>query len=223
VSFIRIVSGKFERDMTVIHTRTGERVRLSNSQRLFAQDRETVDDAFAGDVAGLVGNHDFLIGDTLSTDPSVSFDEIPRFAPECFAYLHNRSTAKYKRFRAGLEQMLKEGVVTEFTMVDAIGNPIPLLGAVGPLQFEVLQHRLEGEYGAETRLEHGSWSFARWMKPKNGDPKAMPAMSMGINLARDQHGALVALIPSEWTMNTFIEKNADWIVSETPFPPPKTE
>jgi len=223
VSFIRIVSGKFERDMTVIHTRTGERVRLSNSQRLFAQDRETVDDAFAGDVAGLVGNHDFLIGDTLSTDPSVSFDEIPRFAPECFAYLHNRSTAKYKRFRAGLEQMLKEGVVTEFTMVDAIGNPIPLLGAVGPLQFEVLQHRLEGEYGAETRLEHGSWSFARWMKPKNGDPKAMPAMSMGINLARDQHGALVALIPSEWTMNTFIEKNADWIVSETPFPPPKAE
>jgi peptide chain release factor 3 len=223
VSFIRIVSGKFERDMTVIHTRTGERVRLSNSQRLFAQERETVDDAFAGDVAGLVGNHDFLIGDTLSTDPSVSFDEIPRFAPECFAYLHNRSTAKYKRFRAGLEQMLKEGVVTEFTMVDSIGNPIPLLGAVGPLQFEVLQHRLEGEYGAETRLEHGSWSFARWMKPKSGDPKAMPAMSMGINLARDQHGALVALIPSEWTMNTFIEKNADWIVSETPFPPPSAE
>ncbi|HEY8990608.1 MAG TPA: peptide chain release factor 3, partial [Luteolibacter sp.] len=223
VSFIRIVSGKFERDMTVIHTRTGERVRLSNSQRLFAQDRETVDDAFAGDVAGLVGNHDFLIGDTLSTDPSVSFDEIPRFAPECFAYLHNRSTAKYKRFRAGLEQMLKEGVVTEFTLLDAIGNPIPLLGAVGPLQFEVLQHRLEGEYGAETRLEHGSWSFARWMKPKNGDPKALPAMSMGVTLARDQHGALVALIPSEWTMNTFVEKNADWIVSDAPFPPPKAE
>jgi len=223
VSFIRIVSGKFERDMTVIHTRTGERVRLSNSQRLFAQDRETVDDAFAGDVAGLVGNHDFLIGDTLSTDPGVSFDEIPRFAPECFAYLHNRSTAKYKRFRAGLEQMLKEGVVTEFTLLDAIGNPIPLLGAVGPLQFEVLQHRLEGEYGAETRLEHGSWSFARWMKPKNGDPKALPAMSMGVTMARDQHGALVALIPSEWTMNTFVEKNADWIVSDAPFPPPKTE
>lgn len=225
VSFIRIVSGKFERDMTVIHTRTGERVRLSNSQRLFAQERETVDDAFAGDVAGLVGNHDFLIGDTLSTDPKIQFDEIPRFAPECFAFLHNRSTAKYKRFAAGLEQMLKEGVVTEFKLLDAIGVAVPLLGAVGPLQFEVLQHRLENEYGAETRLENGTWSFARWMKPKSSEAPAdsLPALSMGVTLARDIHGALVALIPHEWALKTFTEKNEDWIVSEQPFPPPVAE
>jgi peptide chain release factor 3 len=225
VSFIRIVSGKFERDMTVIHTRTGERVRLSNSQRLFAQERETVDDAFAGDVAGLVGNHDFLIGDTLSTDPKIQFDEIPRFAPECFAFLHNRSTAKYKRFSAGLDQMLKEGVVTEFKLLDAIGVAVPLLGAVGPLQFEVLQHRLENEYGAETRLENGTWSFARWMKPKSPDTSAdaLPALSMGVTLARDIHGALVALIPHEWALKTFTEKNEDWIVSEQPFPPPEVE
>jgi peptide chain release factor 3 len=225
VSFIRIVSGKFERDMTVIHTRTGERVRLSNSQRLFAQERETVDDAFAGDVAGLVGNHDFLIGDTLSTDPKIQFDEIPRFAPECFAFLHNRSTAKYKRFAAGLEQMLKEGVVTEFKLLDAIGVAVPLLGAVGPLQFEVLQHRLENEYGAETRLENGTWSFARWMKPKSSEASAgtLPALSMGVTLARDIHGALVALIPHEWALKTFTEKNEDWIVSEQPFPPPVAE
>ncbi|OYV06165.1 MAG: peptide chain release factor 3 [Verrucomicrobiales bacterium VVV1] len=219
VSFIRIVSGKFERDMTVTHTRTGEKVRLSNSQRLFAQERETVDDAFAGDVAGLVGNHDFLIGDTLSTDPSISFDVIPRFAPECFSYLHNRSTAKFKRFRSGLEQMLKEGVVTEFTLLESTGSYIPLLGAVGPLQFEVLQHRLENEYGAETRLESAPWSYARWMKPESGDPKALPALSMGVTLSRDVHGHLVALIPSEWTLKTFSDKNEGWIISEQPFPP----
>jgi len=225
VSFIRIVSGKFERDMNVIHTRTGERVRLSNSMRLFAQDRETVDDAYAGDVAGLVGNHDFLIGDTLSSAKDISFDEIPRFAPECFAWLHNASTAKFKRFRAGLQQMLKEGVVMELMPIETTGTYVPLLGAVGPLQFEVLQHRLQGEYDAETRLEHGNWTIARWLRKKEGEtlPEDRPELSMGINLMRDAHGHLVALIPSEWTLNTFAEKNADWEVSESPFPPPVEE
>ena len=221
VSFIRIVSGKFERDMNVIHTRTGDKVRLSNSMRLFAQDRETVDDAYAGDVAGLVGNHEFLIGDTLSTKKNLSFDEIPRFAPECFAWLNNASTAKFKRFRAGLAQMLKEGVVMEFTPIEATGSYVPLLGAVGPLQFEVLQHRLQGEYDAETRLEPGSWSLARWLKKKEGETSEedRPELSMGITLVRDSNDHLVALISSEWVLNTFAEKNSDWIVSDAPFPP----
>jgi peptide chain release factor 3 len=222
VSYLRIVSGKFERDMNVYHTRTGERVRLSNSMRLFAQDRETVDDAFAGDVAGLVGNHDFLIGDTLSSDKHLQFDEIPRFAPECFGYLHNASTAKFKRFRAGLAQMLKEGVVTEFRPLDTTGAYVPLLGAVGPLQFEVLQHRLQGEYDAETRIESASWSFARWMRKKDGEsgPDDLPELSMDVKLVRDFHGHLVALIPSEWLLGTFTEKNPEWVVSDVPFPPP---
>ena len=221
VSFIRIVSGKFERDMNVYHTRTGDKVRLSNSMRLFAQDRETVDDAYAGDVAGLVGNHEFLIGDTLSTKKNLSFDEIPRFAPECFAWLNNASTAKFKRFRAGLAQMLKEGVVMEFTPIEATGSYVPLLGAVGPLQFEVLQHRLQGEYDAETRLEPGSWSLARWLKKKEGETSEedRPELSMGITLVRDSNDHLVALISSEWVLNTFAEKNSDWIVSDAPFPP----
>ncbi|MBB5353331.1 peptide chain release factor 3 [Haloferula luteola] len=222
VSFIRIVSGKFERDMNVFHTRTGEKVRLSNSMRLFAQDRETVDDAFAGDVAGLVGNHDFLIGDTLSSKKSLSFDEIPRFAPECFAWLHNASTAKFKRFRSGLEQMLKEGVVSEFTPLENDGVYTPLLGAVGPLQFEVLQHRLQGEYDAETRIEPAYWQLSRWMRLKEGETtkEDLPELSMDVRLVRDRHGHLVALIPSPWTLGTFTEKNEKWEISEQPFPPP---
>ncbi|MBK1825798.1 peptide chain release factor 3 [Haloferula rosea] len=225
VSFIRIVSGKFERDMNVIHTRTGQKVRLSNSMSLFGQDRETVDDAYAGDVAGLVGNHDFLIGDTLSSKKNLSFDEIPRFAPECFAYLHNSSTAKFKRFRSGLQQMLKEGVVTEFKPLDTTGAYVPLLGAVGPLQFEVMQHRLQGEYDAETRIEPASWSYARWMRKKEGEttPEDLPELSMDVRLVRDAHGHLVALIPSEWTLRTFTEKNEDWEVSESPFSAPAAE
>ena len=223
IAFVRIVSGKFERDMDVINGRSGEKVRLANSQRLFARERETVDDAFAGDVVGLVGNYDLLIGDTLSSKPGVTFDEIPRFAPECFSFLHNKSTAKYKRFRDGLQQLLKEGVASEFVLIDSEGPQIPLLGAVGPLQFEVLQYRLEGEYAAETRIEQANWSLARWLKPKEGDPlapDARPSLSLGAALARDSNGWLVALLPSEWALKTFSDKNEDWVISEQPFPPP---
>jgi peptide chain release factor 3 len=223
IAFVRIVSGQFKRDMDVLNGRTGEKVRLANSQRLFARERETVDDAFAGDVVGLVGNYDLLIGDTLSSKPGVTFDEIPRFAPECFSFLHNKSTAKYKRFRDGLQQLLKEGVASEFQLLDSEGPQIPLLGAVGPLQFEVLQHRLEGEYAAETRIEQANWSLARWLKPKEGDPmapEARPSLSLGAALARDSNGWLVALLPSEWALKTFSDKNEDWIISEQPFPPP---
>ena len=223
VAFIRIVSGKFERDMNVLNARSGNTMRLGNSQRLFARERETVDDAYAGDVVGITGNYDLLIGDTLSSKKGVTFDEIPRFAPECFAYLHNKSTAKYKRFRDGLEQLLKEGVASEFKLLDAGPVQVPLLGAVGPLQFEVLQYRLEGEYAAETRLENADWSIARWLQPKSGDPlapAAKPALSLGTTLARDSNGWLVALLPSEWALKTFADKNEDWIISDSPFPPP---
>ena len=226
IAFVRIVSGKFERDMDVINGRTGEKVRLANSQRLFARERETVDDAYAGDVVGLVGNYDLLIGDTLSSKPGVTFDEIPRFAPECFSFLHNKSTAKYKRFRDGLQQLLKEGVASEFQLLDTGGSQVPLLGAVGPLQFEVLQYRLEGEYAAETRIEQANWSLARWLKPNEGDPlapEARPNLSLGAALARDSNGWLVALLPSEWALKTFADKNEDWILSEQPFPPPVVE
>jgi peptide chain release factor 3 len=223
VAFIRIVSGKFERDMNVLNVRAGDRMRLGNSQRLFARERETVDDAYAGDVVGITGNYDLLIGDTLASKKGIVFDEIPRFAPECFSYLHNKSTAKYKRFRDGLEQLLKEGVASEFKLLDAGPVQVPLLGAVGPLQFEVLQHRLENEYAAETRLEPASWSLARWLKPKEGDPlapDARPSLSLGTVLARDSNGWLVALLPSEWAFKTFADKNEDWIISDQPFPPP---
>lgn len=223
VAFIRIVSGKFERDMNVHNMRSGEKMRLGNSQKLFARDRETVDDAYAGDVVGIVGNYDLLIGDTLSSRTGIGFDEIPRFAPECFCYLHNKSTAKYKRFRDGLVQLLKEGVASEFQLLDSGSSQVPLLGAVGPLQFEVLQHRLDGEYGAETRMESAPWGIARWLRPKSGDPLAplaRPSLSLGAALARDSSGWLVALLPSEWALKTFSDKNEDWVISDQPFAPP---
>ncbi len=109
-------------------------------------------------VVGIVGNHDFLIGDTLADAPDVSFDEIPRFAPECFSYIHNENTAKYKRFRDGLDQLMKEGVAQLYEIPDSLTRD-PLLGAVGPLQFDVLKYRLESEYGADCRMESAPWSI----------------------------------------------------------------
>ena len=90
LAFLRICSGRFERDMSVVHTRTGKKVRLASSHKLFGRERETVDEAFAGDVVGLVGHSEFRIGDTLAEDPTLVFEEIPRFAPESFAWIAQR-------------------------------------------------------------------------------------------------------------------------------------
>lgn len=217
VAFIRIVSGEFKRDMTVHHPRTGKTVRLSNSQRLFAQERETVDSAWAGDVVGIVGNQDFQIGDTLSEDPAIQFAEIPRFAPECFAQIHSASTATSKRFREGLEQLLREGVVQAFHLKDSVALT-PLLGAVGPLQFEVLQYRLEGEYGAECRVETAPWNVVRWIRPKNGSATP-PALTLptGFREARDSLGDPVVLLANQWNLNYFESKNPELEISALPF------
>jgi len=217
VAFIRVVSGEFRRDMTVQHPRTGKPVRLSNAQRLFAQERETVDSAWAGDVVGIVGNQDFHIGDTLAEDPSIRFDETPRFAPECFAYIHSATTATQKRFREGLGQLLREGVAQLFELPDALVR-IPLLGAVGPLQFEVLKYRLESEYGAECRIESAPWSIARWIRPRDGSislPKL--ALPSGCAQAADADGLPVALFGNTWSLNYFIDKNPNIEVSSIPF------
>jgi peptide chain release factor 3 len=227
VAFVRIVSGVFQRDMSVVHTRTGRRLRLSNSKRLFARERETVDEAHPGDVVGIVGNHDFQIGDTLAEDAAIAFDEMPRFAPETFAFLHNASTSNFKRFREGLAQLLKEGVAQSYEMPDSPAR-VPLLGAVGSLQFDVLQYRLENEYGAPTRREAAPWSVARWICEKEpaadtprGGANARPAVQLptGAALARDIRGVWVVLLPSAWSARYFEEQHPGWNVSATPFAP----
>jgi len=219
VAFIRIVSGTFERDMVVINTRTGKRIRLSNSQRLFAKERETIDTAFAGDVVGIVGNHDFLMGDTLAERTEIHFDEIPRFAPECFAFLHNTNSAKFKRFREGLEQLLKEGLAQPFELPDSY-QYVPLLGAVGPLQFEVLKYRLESEYGAECRVESTDWRTIRWMKPKDeavaSDKRVRPSVPGGSKLAVDSFGSFVALLPDSWAVRSLESQNKEWDIQTSP-------
>jgi peptide chain release factor 3 len=216
IAFLRVCSGKFERDMYVTHTRTGKKIRLSNSHKLFARERETADDAYPGDIIGLVGYSDFGIGDTLTTDPQIVYNEIPRFTPETFAFLHNPNTSKYKQFRQGLDQLLQEGVIQILHLKDS-ATKIPLLAAVGPLQFEVVQYRLESEYGAESRLEQASWTVIRWLPPGlSEEDLERLQLPTGARIAFDNQGKPVALFPTEWSANYFIETNPKITVSALP-------
>jgi peptide chain release factor 3 len=214
IAFIRIVSGKFERNMTVTHAPTGRKVRLGNASKIFGSERETVEEAYAGDVVGIVGNNLFSIGDTLTAQNGIDYDEIPFFAPECFTYIENVQPVQAKRFRTGLEQLLQEGVMQQYRLPDAVRN-VPLLGAAGPLQFEIVQHRLEGEYGAETRLQHAPWITTRWVDPKvEIVGRALPP---GVRLAYDGHEQPVLLFETEWGMGYFMEKNPEITLGSLPF------
>ena len=216
LAFVRVCSGRFERDMSVTHTRTKKKLRLSSSHKLFGRDRETMDEGYAGDVVGLVGHSDFRIGDTLAEDPSLVYHEIPRFTPECFAWLQSPSTAQFKRFREGLEQLLQEGVVQSFSLKDS-SQRVPLLGAVGPLQFEVVQYRMQSEYGAESRLEHGPWKILRWVATEDGAPLDDAALPTGARLAFDVAGKPVILFPDEWSCNFFAQRNPKVRLAALPF------
>jgi peptide chain release factor 3 len=215
LAFVRICSGKFERDMSVTHTRTGKKMRLSSSHKLFGRDRETVDEAYPGDVVGLVGHSDFRIGDTLSVDPSLSYHEIPRFTPEVFAWLQSPSTAQFKRFREGLDQLLQEGVVQSFLIKDS-AQRVPLLGAVGPLQFEVVQYRMQSEYGAESRLEPAPWKVLRWATAENGVALEETMLPTGAKLAQDVRGNAVILFGEQWACDFFSQRNPKIRLSALP-------
>ena len=216
IAFVRVCSVIFERDMTVHHSRSAKKVRLSSSHKLFGNERETIDEAWPGDVIGLVGHDTFGIGDTLTTDPSIAYKEIPRFTPEAFSYLHNPNTAKYKQFRQGLDQLLQEGVIQALYLRNS-SIKTPLLAAVGPLQFEVVQFRLESEYGAESRLEAAPWHVVRWLpitiKEEELDGLSLPT---GARIAYDIGKNPVILFQNEWSANYFGETNKGFPLSALP-------
>lgn len=216
IAFVRVCSGRFKRDMTVHHSRSQKRVRLSSSHKIFGNERETVDEAFPGDVIGLVGHDSFGIGDTLTTDPKIRYKEIPRFTPEAFSYLHNPNTAKYKQFRQGLDQLLQEGVIQALYLRNSSVRT-PLLAAVGPLQFEVVQFRLEAEYGAASRLEAAPWTVVRWLATDmtEGDLDTL-SLPTGARLAYDVGRNAVVLFPNEWSANYFSETNKHCHLSALP-------
>jgi peptide chain release factor 3 len=223
IAFLRVCSGKFERDVVVAHQRTGKQVRLSSSHKLFGQERETVDEAWPGDVIGLVGHDSFGIGDTLTTDRTICYDEIPRFPSEVFTYITNPNTGDAKKYRAGLEQLLQEGVVQSFSAKNAPPGAT-LLAAVGPLQFEVVQWRLQSEYGAESRLTPTPWTVLRWLVTPDGTPIRLGKdfdhtrliVATGVSFGTDKFDHAIVLFPNDWTTRYFTEKNPELKLLELP-------
>jgi peptide chain release factor 3 len=207
LTFVRVCSGRFEKDMVVTDPESGKPVRLSYPQKLFGQERETLEVAYPGDIVGLVTHKAFRIGDTLTTNPSICYDEIPRFPPESFAFIRNSGASKLKQLRAGLDQLLEEGIIQSFNLLRQ-GDTSALLGAVGPLQFEVVLYRLQTEYGAEPRLEPAPFTQIRWFAPhiKQQDLEKV-FFGDGVRLATDTRGQLVILFPSKWSLDYFVKEH----------------
>ena len=208
MAFVRICSGRFHRDMVVHHARLGRKLRLTRPHRLFAQERDTVEEAFPGDVVGLVNPGVFAIGDTLSAGAPLRFDAVPRFEPECFATLHNRAVAKYKQFHRGLAQLEQEGAIQVLVSADAARRDIVLAG-VGELQFDVVVARLAAEYAVETLLERLPFRVARWV---SGEPAAIAQAYWpyaGTLRLRDREERLIVLFHSERDASYFAERNPE--------------
>lgn len=207
LTFMRICSGVFEKDMVVNDPDGGKPIRLAYPQKLFAQERESVETALPGDIVGLVMHRAFKIGATLTTDSKIRYDEIPRFSPEAFATIRNVGTDKQKQFHEGLTQLLDEGVIQAFTTAET-GLNTSLLGAVGQLQFDVVMHRLQTEYGANPRIEPSPFTIVRWFDLGVKEEEYRDAyLGIGVKLAHDLDGNLVILFPTTWALDYFIEKN----------------
>ena len=207
VAFVRVCSGRFEKDMTVQHARTGKQIRLSRPQKIFGQDRAVVDDAYPGDVIGLNNPGMFSIGDTLFIGPRVEFEGIPCFSPEIFSWLRNPNPSAFKNFRKGVNELREEGAVQILYDKDESKRD-PILAAVGQLQLEVVQHRLVSEYGVETRLEPMGYQVARWVK---GGWPALDEVGRIFNCKTVQDAWLrpVLLFKNEWNLNQLKEDHPE--------------
>jgi peptide chain release factor 3 len=207
VAFVRVCSGHFEKDMTVQHARSGRAIRLSRPQKLFGQEREVVEDAYPGDVIGLNNPGMFAIGDTLYLGPRVEYEGIPCFSPEIFAWLRNPNPSAFKSFRKGVNELREEGAVQVLYDTDASKRD-PILAAVGQLQLEVVQYRLENEYGVKTRLEPMEFTVARWV---SGGWPALEAVGRIFNCktARDPWDRPVLLFRNDWNLNQLREDHPE--------------
>lgn len=217
VAFLRVCSGKFEKDMVVTHARTGKNIRLSRPQKLFAQDRETVEVAYAGDVVGLNNPGSFAIGDTVCVGQRIQYPDIPSFSPELFAFLRNTDPTKYKNFNKGVSELQEEGAVQILNSTDESKRD-PILAAVGQLQFEVVQFRLINEYGVETQLELLPYSVARWVTG-GWDALEKAGRLFNVFVAKDRWDNPVLLFKNQWNLEQVVADHSDLALSPIGLPP----
>lgn len=206
VAFLRICSGKFERGMKVNHMRLGREIRLSYANQLTAQERETVDIAYAGDIVGITDTGNFQIGDSISDGKSVHFTGIPRFSPEHFGRVAIKEALKKKQLEKGIKQLVDEGSIQLF-YDPIVGMQDPILGVVGLLQFEVLLYRLKDEYGLDARLDRVNYSVARWPFDATGKPTRNVKTSQRI--WNDAYDNPVLLLEQEWDLKWLVKDNPE--------------
>ena len=204
IAFLRICSGMFERGMEAVHTRSQKTIRLNNPIAFFGQERSTVDRAFAGDIIGLSNPGVFAIGDGLCSHPDMELPTVPKFAPECFAYITVADTRKFKAFRKGLQDLSEEGVIQVFRSDD--GRFI--LGVVGQLQLETFSYRLQDEYGVESNLESMPYECSRWYKADS----APDVFSSYDKLVKDKNGDSVVLFRSQHRQRAFQNSHPDFVL-----------
>ena len=205
VAFVRVCSGRFERGMIVTHGATGRPFSTKYAASVFASERDTIDEAYPGDVIGLVNAGGLRIGDTLYAADAVTYPTIPTLIPELFARARARDTSRYKQFRSGLDQMEQEGVVQ--VLRDPDGDPTPVLAAVGQMQFEVFAHRLEHEYGAAVELSPMAFKVARRTDPVTAEH--LRFMSGVLILVR-RDGVPLALFESDYWLQRIEADHPDW-------------
>ncbi|POH59001.1 peptide chain release factor 3 [Arthrobacter glacialis] len=202
VAFIRVCSGMFERGMVVTQTRTGKSFATKYAQQVFGRDREVIDTAFPGDVVGLVNASTLRVGDTLFVEEPVEYPAIPLFAPEHFQVARSKDPSKYKQFRRGIEQLEHEGVI-QVLRSDLRGDQAPVLAAVGPMQFEVVEDRMHHDFNAPMRLERLPYTLARLTTP---DAAATLSTVHGAEVLERSDGEFLALFNDIWAMRR-VEKN----------------
>lgn len=206
IAFVRVVSGRFEAGMSATHTRTGKAIRLASPQTFMARERTAVAEAWPGDVIGLLDRGTLRIGDTIATSPDVVFADIPRFAPEHFARVVLADPMRRKQMDAGLRQLTEEGAAQVFfTSPTDVSGPIPIVGAVGMLQFDVLLHRLEHEYGAPCRLERITGSRPRWVTGPAAEIERVGSQR-GTMLLFDAKGHPLLLFDDAWSLRFTLDR-----------------
>ncbi len=197
MAFVRVSSGRFDRGMVLTHAPTGRPFATKYTQAVFGSDRSTIDTAFPGDVIALVNAHALSVGDTLFDGPKVSFPPIPSFAPEHFVVARAVDAGKYKQFQRGIAQLDAEGVVQVLTS-DVRGEQAPVLAAVGPLQFDVVRHRMEQEFRSPVETSPLEYSVAR--RTDEASAPTLHALSGAEVLRRRSDGELLVLVHNKWRL-----------------------
>lgn len=206
IAFLRVCSGRFERNKYFHHVRLDKDVRFSNPYSFMAREKDVIEEAFPGDVVGLFDTGNFKIGDTLTEGEDFFFTGIPSFSPEIFKEVINKDPMKTKQLEKGLNQLTDEGVAQLFTQH---GGNRKIIGCVGELQFEVIQYRLLQEYGASVQLNSLPYYKACWITCDDKKKMEDFIRFKTSNVVTDKDGHLVYLAQSEWYLNTEMSNNPD--------------